>query len=118
MLNHQESKFEHYRRVQLAKRKYLALTARPEADVDWTKRSECRGMDDEIFYGATSSDVAEAKEVCVHCVVGLNCLRYAIENDEKFGVWGGLDERELRLIKKIEPICPDAPSDLSVEAWV
>ena len=29
-----------------------------------------------------------------------DCLEYALENDERFGIWGGLSERERRKLKK------------------
>ncbi|MFP3589446.1 WhiB family transcriptional regulator, partial [Paraburkholderia sp. SIMBA_055] len=28
------------------------------------------------------------------------CLEYALANDERFGIWGGLSERERRRLKK------------------
>ncbi len=42
----------------------------------------------------------EAKRVCVGCEVRSECLEYALENDERFGIWGGLSERERRKLKK------------------
>jgi WhiB family redox-sensing transcriptional regulator len=29
-----------------------------------------------------------------------SCLEYALMNDERFGIWGGLSERERRKLKK------------------
>jgi WhiB family transcriptional regulator, redox-sensing transcriptional regulator len=34
------------------------------------------------------------------CEVRAECLEYALENDERFGIWGGLSERERRRIKR------------------
>jgi len=31
----------------------------------------------------------EAKRVCRSCEVQAECLEYALENDERFGIWGG-----------------------------
>lgn len=42
----------------------------------------------------------EAKRVCVGCEVRVECLEYALANDERFGIWGGLSERERRKLKK------------------
>ena len=42
----------------------------------------------------------EAKRVCLTCDVRNECLEYALQNDERFGIWGGLSERERRKLKK------------------
>ena len=34
------------------------------------------------------------------CDVRAECLEYALANDERFGIWGGLSERERRKLKK------------------
>jgi hypothetical protein len=33
--------------------------------------------------------IAQAKQICRFCPVKTPCLVYALENDERFGVWGG-----------------------------
>lgn len=47
----------------------------------------------------TASDARHCKEVCGHCPVADLCLAYAIANDEKFGIWGGMDRRERKAHK-------------------
>ena len=42
----------------------------------------------------------EAKRVCMSCEVRAECLEYALEHDERFGIWGGLSERERRRLKR------------------
>ena len=42
----------------------------------------------------------EAKKVCLSCDVRGECLDYALAHDERFGIWGGLSERERRRLKK------------------
>ena len=41
-----------------------------------------------------------AKEVCRGCEVRHDCLEFALQNGEKFGIWGGLSERERRRIRR------------------
>ena len=40
------------------------------------------------------------KKVCLTCEVRDDCLESALMNDERFGIWGGLSERERRKLKK------------------
>ena len=43
----------------------------------------------------------DAKKICAGCDVKAQCLEYALANDERFGIWGGLSERERRKLKKL-----------------
>lgn len=36
--------------------------------------------------------------MCAACTVAADCLDYAIRNGERFGVWGGLTDRQRRRI--------------------
>jgi WhiB family redox-sensing transcriptional regulator len=38
--------------------------------------------------------------VCRGCVVREECLEYALSNGEKFGIWGGMSERERRRLRR------------------
>ena len=42
----------------------------------------------------------KAKAICGECEVRDQCLDYAIEMGEKFGIWGGLSERERRRVRR------------------
>ena len=39
---------------------------------------------------------AEAQALCMGCPVRTECLRYALENHERFDIWGGLTARQRR----------------------
>ena len=39
-------------------------------------------------------------ECAAQCEVREQCLKWAIEHDERFGIWGGMSERERRRYKK------------------
>ena len=43
----------------------------------------------------------DAKKICTGCDVRAECLSYALSNDERFGIWGGLSERERRRLKRL-----------------
>lgn len=62
----------------------------------WHEKARCKGWDPEIFYPDRGVPSASAKAVCRECPVQPDCLDYAISRDERFGIWGGLSERERR----------------------
>lgn len=38
--------------------------------------------------------VSQARAICEECPVRMECLEYAVDNNERFGIWGGLTQRE------------------------
>ena len=68
--------------------------------LSWQERSLCAQTDPEAFFPEKGGSTREAKKVCVGCEVRSECLESALENDERFGIWGGLSERERRKLKK------------------
>src|SRR6185436_13611531 len=63
---------------------------------DWTMRAKCRGMEDALFPDA--SDQKRARLLCSGCPVRFECLAEALDNRIEWGVWGGMTERERRLL--------------------
>ena len=81
----------------------LAHVVIRQEDVDdqgWQDRALCAQTDPEAFFPEKGGSTREAKRVCRSCDVRSECLDYALENDERFGIWGGLSERERRRIKR------------------
>jgi len=66
----------------------------------WQERALCAQTDPEAFFPEKGGSTREAKRVCLTCDVRGECLDYALQNDERFGIWGGLSERERRKLKK------------------
>src|SRR5689334_5881436 len=66
----------------------------------WQDQANCLGVDPDLFFPERGTSTREAKEVCRGCVVRMECLEYALANGEKFGIWGGLSERERRRIRR------------------
>jgi len=72
-----------------------------EADAQsWQERALCAETDPEAFFPEKGGSTREAKRVCVGCPVRMQCLEYALDNDERFGIWGGLSERERRRLRR------------------
>ncbi len=83
------------------------ISVMPGVDLDedegllgWQERALCAQTDPEAFFPEKGGSTREAKKVCISCDVRSECLEYALENDERFGIWGGLSERERRRLKK------------------
>lgn len=71
-----------------------------EGVLSWQDQALCAQTDPEAFFPEKGGSTREAKRVCRSCEVRTECLDYALENDERFGIWGGLSERERRRIKR------------------
>jgi len=71
-----------------------------EDEHSWQERGLCAQPDPEAFFREKGGSTRDAKKVCVGCDVRAECLEYALEHDERFGIWGGLSERERRKFKK------------------
>lgn len=81
----------------------LIPAARP--DIDWQEAAMCRQADPELFFpigttGAAVGETQRAKAVCARCPVQRPCLAYAMTTGQDFGIWGGRDENERRLLHR------------------
>ena len=71
-----------------------------DEDKSWQMLSNCLGVDPDLFFPERGASTKDAKAVCQGCIVREDCLEYALTNREKFGIWGGLSERERRRIRR------------------
>ena len=67
---------------------------------EWQERALCSQTDPEAFFPEKGGSTREAKRICSRCEVKGECLEYALGHDERFGIWGGLSERERRRLKR------------------
>lgn len=65
-----------------------------EARMTWQEEGSCRGVDPEVFFPISDDEAWRAKEICTVCAVKTDCLAYSLQNRERYGVWGGVTERE------------------------
>ncbi|AXH95810.1 WhiB family transcriptional regulator [Ornithinimicrobium avium] len=73
--------------------------------MDWRDRAACLDEDPELFFpigntGPALQQIEDAKAICRTCPVIDECLRFALENGQDAGVWGGLSEDERRALKR------------------
>ena len=67
--------------------------------LSWQDQALCAQTDPEAFFPEKGGSTRDAKRVCGSCPVRQECLEYALSNDERFGIWGGLSERERRRVR-------------------
>ena len=67
---------------------------------DWQEQALCAQTDPEAFFPEKGGSTREAKRICQACGVRDECLEYALEHDERFGIWGGLSDRERRRLRR------------------
>lgn len=81
-------------RLSATSRVLAALTE--AAETKWQEQAVCAQSDPELFFPEKGGATSGAKALCRSCPVKDECLNYALTHDERFGVWGGLSERERR----------------------
>lgn len=69
-------------------------------ELAWQDLANCRGADPDLFFPERGASTRTAKGICRECSVRTECLEFAIVSSEKFGIWGGLSERERRKIRR------------------
>lgn len=67
----------------------------------WASQAKCLQADPETFFPEKGGSTREAKRICALCEVREECLEFALDNEERFGIWGGLSERERRREKRL-----------------
>lgn len=66
----------------------------------WVKDAACRGLAVNLFVTERGELINDAKRVCATCTVSDECLRYALDNGIRYGVWGGTSERDRRALRR------------------
>lgn len=62
----------------------------------WTDGAECASVDPELFHPENGGTTKPAKRICGLCEVRAECLNFALTNDIRHGVYGGLSARDRR----------------------
>lgn len=73
----------------------------------WQSLSNCRGKTDLFFATAAGRKATDhltraeraAKAICADCQVKDECLQFALNADERYGIWGGLNVIERDLVR-------------------
>jgi WhiB family transcriptional regulator, redox-sensing transcriptional regulator len=107
---------------------------KPANSLEWQKSGLCADPANKdkvpLFFSSIESEKNEAKNLCHACPVRSQCLQWALEDRQIYGVWGGRDDTELRRAlsvsftgeearRKRPPHCPNCtawPQHLSVSS--
>lgn len=79
--------------------------AHPFVDLvaDWKSRAACAGYPSSLFFpsiDASESQVERAVAICQVCRVTEECLAYALETNQRAGIWGGTTEDERKSLRR------------------
>lgn len=77
----------------------IILGSRYESE-EWKLDGVCRTVDPDMWFPEPPNSGFQAKKLCVRCPVKDECLDYAMTNNEKFGVWGGLSAHERKKLRR------------------
>ncbi|GAA2302277.1 WhiB family transcriptional regulator [Streptomyces kunmingensis] len=77
-----------------------ANTTLTPAGPTWQDQALCAQTGGDFFFPEPGSSVREAKLICQMCEIRPACLEYALTHDERFGVWGGLSEKERHHLRR------------------
>lgn len=69
-------------------------------DLSWQDEANCKGANADLFFPERGASTRSAKAICRECEVRADCLEFAIVTGEKFGIWGGMSERERRRVRR------------------
>ena len=76
----------------------LPVATDPE-DNTWQDYANCLGVDPDLFFPSVVRPRARPRR-CAGAASCAQCLEYALVHSEKFGIWGGMSERERRRIRR------------------
>lgn len=77
---------------------FLAIIA--DDAPNWRGEALCAEVDTDIFFPDKGGSSREAKQICGRCTVSDQCLDFALRNGERFGIWGGVSERDRRRLSQ------------------
>lgn len=94
---------------------YTTPDSRAETALDWMKDALCTQVDPDLFFPEVGGNVKSVLKICEDCPVRSQCLQVALDNDERFGIWGGLSPRQRRKLK--DPTAKGSWSHGTMRGW-
>jgi len=73
----------------------------------WQSQGACKDMDTGLFFYEDNergpdkeARIEAAKAICAGCPVKVDCLEFALQIKEDYGIWGGLTPEERYTIRR------------------
>jgi WhiB family transcriptional regulator, redox-sensing transcriptional regulator len=69
---------------------------------DWQNEAACAQIGGDLWFPLDGDrhQAERAKTICATCPVRIECANHALENDERFGIWGGYTPNELAKLRR------------------
>lgn len=78
-------------------------------DLGWMADALCVGTNPDLFFpgrNAKPKDIKKAKAICAQCPVRVPCLVFAVNGNERWGIFGGTTPRERRAMRQAARFVP------------
>jgi WhiB family redox-sensing transcriptional regulator len=69
------------------------------SSTEWQERGLCREVGGDEWFPEGGNGQA-AKRICARCPVRAECLWYALDNDVRHGIWGGMTDPQRKQLKR------------------
>ncbi|WP_419865383.1 WhiB family transcriptional regulator [Candidatus Poriferisodalis sp.] len=79
----------------------------------WRASAACKDVDTNIFFIGPGKSPDAALAICNRCEVKDECLQFALDNEEDFGIWGGLNADQRKQLRKRGDAKEPPPLDTS-----
>lgn len=66
----------------------------------WEEDAACRETDPDLFFPEEGAPNPGVVRICEGCPVRVECLEFALREDIKYGLWGGLSWAERKRLKR------------------
>lgn len=70
-------------------------------ELTWQDQGVCRETDPDAFFPEPRDRAYAVKNICGTCPVRGKCLEYSFENNEPYGIWGGVSPEERKTYKRL-----------------
>ena len=82
----------------------------------WRYRAACRSADLDVFFPGRGESAEAARRICAECPVRQPCLEFALSHAITHGIWGGLAERDRRVLRTRRTVAARQERDKAIAA--
>jgi len=79
---------------------FNALLAPVLEERPWSVFATCKDIKDVSFFPQNKAEERAAAAICSICPVSEDCLNHALATNERFGMWGGVSEKQRRILAR------------------